>query len=161
MSESLIVSVALRICVWIPYLFSNSLASCLDPLSFRRLSGIVSSSLIVSATLRHLSGSPIFSMTFGHRVRIPYLFYGSSASCPNALSFLRFSNIVSRSPIFWQLSYIMSRSFFFSTVLQHRVWIPYLFYGSLTSCLDPLSFRLLSNIVSGSPFFSTALQHCV
>ena len=50
------------------------------------------------------------------------------------------------------LSSIVSESPIFSTALRHRVWISFIFDGSPTSCLDPLSFRRLSSIVPGSLF---------
>ena len=173
MSGSLIFSTVLRHHVWISYILGSSSTLCPDPLSFQRLSSIMSRSLLFSTALRH-------------RVWIPYLFGGSLASCPDPLSFWWFSGIAPGSPFifngsptscpnplsFQRLSGIVSGSVLFSEALQHRVWIPYcfgdspascldlyLFDSSPTSCLDPLSFQRLSAIVSGSSFFSTVLRH--
>ena len=185
MPRSPIFFMALLYRVQIPYLFDGSPTSCLDPLSFRRLFGIVSGS---PWSFQRFSGivfgSPIVSAALRHRVRILYLFNSSHALCLDPLLFWR----ASRSPIFsatlWHrvripyffdsfpascpnplsfrgLSSIVFGSSIFSVAFQHRVWIPYFFGGSPTSCLDPLSFRQFSGIVSRSPIFLAALRHCV
>ena len=122
-----------------------------------------------------MSGSLIFSTARQHLVRILYLFGSSPTSCPDPLSFRRFSGIMFRSPFllddssascpnplsFQRLSDIMFESSIFFMVLWHRVRIPYLFYGSPASCSDPLAFWRLSGLVSESLIFFMALQHCV
>ena len=147
MSESPIISIALWHHVRILFHFDSSLASCLDPLSFWRFSGIVSGSFIFSAALQHCV--------------IPFLFSGSLTSCSSALSFPLLFGIVFGSPFFWWLSDIVFGYLFFSVALRHCVRIPYLFDRASASCLNPLSFWQLSNIVSGSPFFSTTLRHSI
>ena len=143
MFGSSFISAALWHRVQIPYLFYYSLASCPDPLSFQRLSNIV-------------SRSPFFLATLQHRVRVPYLFCCSLASCPDPHFF-------GDSPIsclhtfsFWWLSGIIFGSSIFLAELWHSVLIPYLFGNSPALCLNLLSFRQLYDIVSGSPIFSAA-----
>ena len=161
MSESLIFFISLQHRVRISYLFYCSPRSCLDPLSFQRLSII-------------MYGSPIFLAAIRHRIKIPYHFFGSSASCLDPLSFQRLSGTVFGSPTFLQFFGIMFESPILLATLRHHVWIliilaafqnhvwiPYHFGSSLASCPDPLSFRKLSGIVFGSPIFSMALWHCV
>ena len=92
--------------------------------------------------------SPSPSAALRHRVRIPYHFGGSPASCSDPLSFQWLSNIVFGSPID-------------SVALWHRVRIPFLFDSSPASYSGPLSFLWLFSIVSGSIFFSVALWNCV
>ena len=103
--------------------------------------------------------SPLVALR--HHVQIPYLFDDFSALCSDPLLFRWFCGIVFGSPFFRRLSGIMSESLILSAALRYRVWIPYFFDSSLTSCPDPLSFRRLSNIVSGSLIVSTALRHLV
>ena len=131
-SRSPIYSIAIRHCIWIPFLFHGSLTSCPDPLSFRRFSNI-------------MSRSPIFSTTLWHHVWIPYLFCGAPASCLDPLSFWRLLDIMSRSPIFfvalWHRVWIpgiVSRSPIFLATLRHHVLSPYHFGNSSELCLDPL-----------------------
>ena len=95
--------------------------------------------------------SPSSSAALQHRVRIPYIFDGSSALCPDPLYFQWLSGIVFRSPIFFTI--LWSESPIIPMAPQHRVQIPFLFDGSPTLCSDPLSFRQLSGIMSGSPIF--------
>ena len=93
--------------------------------------------------------------------RSPFYFGGSPTSCHDLLFFRRLSGIVSGSPTI-------------SVDLQHRVRIlflfggsptswsnPFVFNGSLASCLDPLSVKWLSSIMPRSFFFSDALRHRV
>ena len=121
--------------------------SCLDPLSFQQLSRIVLGFPIFSMLSSIVFKSPIFSAALRHHVQIPYRFGDSPVSCLDSLSF---------------------------GALLHRVSIPYLFDGSptscldplsiggsLTSCLNPLSFRWISSLMPGSPIFLVALWHCV
>nr|CAN73328.1 hypothetical protein VITISV_022192 [Vitis vinifera] len=161
-SESPIFSTALRHRVWISFIFDGSPTSCLDPLSFRRLSSIVPGSLFLfyssptscldPLSFRLLSsiifGSPIFSVALWHLAQIFYRFDGSPELCLDPLSFRWLFDIVFGSPIFL-------------AALRYCVWIPYLFSGSLALCPDHLFSRWLSSIVSESPIVSTALRHRV
>ena len=114
MFRSLFILAAPRHCVWIPFLLSGSPTLCPDPLSFLRLSSIVS--------------------------RSPYRFNNFPTLCPNPLSFRRLSDIV-------------PRSLFVLVALWHHVRIPLHFSDSPASCPDPFSFQWLSNIVPESPCF--------
>lgn len=103
--------------------------------------------------------SSFFSEGVWHRARIPFLFEGSPTSCSDPLSFWWRSGIVSGSPFssmaLWYHAWIL----FLLTTFRHHTRIPFLFNGSLASCLDPLSFQRLSGIVSRSPFFLAAFRH--
>ena len=132
MSESPFFSTTLRHSIRIPYFFGRFLALCLDPLSFQWLSGIMSES--------------------------PNNFYSSPASSPNPQLFWWFFSIVFESPLFRHLFDIVSGSPIISMALRHRVWIPYLFDNSPTSCSHPLSFQRLIDIVSGSGIFSVVFD---
>lgn len=55
----------------------------------------------------------------------------------------------------------MPGSHIFLAALWHRVWIPSLFDGSLTSCPNPLYFRWLFDIVLESSIILAALRHHV
>ena len=129
----------------LPYLFVGSLASCLDPLSFRRLYHIMSGSPILLTALRHHVWIPFSFQRLSDIVSGSHIFYNdSSASCLDPLSFRWLSDNVSRSSTFF-------------TVHRHRARISYLFGGSMTSCPYLLFFWPLFGIVPRSPIFSLAL----
>lgn len=164
MPESFFCSTALQHHLWIPFLFSGSQASFLDPLSFQLLSGIVFGSLF------HFGGSPtscpdplLVLAALRHHLRIPSLFNGSQVSYLDPLLFQQLSGIVFRSPFhFGGFLSLCPNPFFVLTTLKHRVQIPF-------------SFRRLFDIMPESPFsfdssptlcvdpfiFSTALRHHV
>ena len=124
-----------------------------------------------------MSGSPLFSTTLRHHVRIPYHFGGSLASCLDPFFFSAALQHHARIPFsFQRLSNIVFGSFFsFWRLFSIVFGFPFHFGGSPASCPDLISFRRLSYIVSKSlfhfggsttsclnPLFvSTALQHSV
>lgn len=141
--KSLFFFTAFRLHAQIPYHFNGSPTSCLDPLSFSWLFGIV-------------SGSPFVSTTLQHHVWIPLIFGGFSTSRLDPLSFRWLSDIVYGSFFDGSPSSCLD-PFIFLVALQHRVRTPFLFDDFPTLCLNPLSFQWLSSIIPRSFIISMVL----